>query len=288
MQARTRNLQRLGVVLAQVAMPDTTNEAGAVGAVLEQLLLEGRTVTMDAAFTQWTVAEQVVLHGGAYLMMVKAKQSSMLAAIAERTRYVGRCLGEVQSTTLAHGAAAHAYLSGRMAEDLSPLLALWDRISYPALRQLAAGVRGGQPGRGAFSDEDQWIYSPGVDRRQVSVRCRRSQKNELRRPKGLVPSVVLERDIQSNAVGRDRSVLDRDVHPVDFRYPQIAHGFRGSLDRGSRRGGPRFATSPDDLGHAINAVGHVSTLDGLICGRAPARWPPVYGDDVIAHVALRI
>jgi hypothetical protein len=34
---------QLGVVLAQVAMPDTTNEAGAVGALLEALVLEGRT-----------------------------------------------------------------------------------------------------------------------------------------------------------------------------------------------------------------------------------------------------
>jgi predicted transposase YbfD/YdcC len=94
---------QLGVVLAQVAMPDTTNEAGAVGALLEALLLEGRTVTMDAAFTQWTVAEQIIRQGGAYLMMVKANQSAMLATIAERTAYLGRCLGQHTATALAHG-----------------------------------------------------------------------------------------------------------------------------------------------------------------------------------------
>ena len=94
---------QLGVVLAQVAMPDATNEAGAVGALLNQLLLEGHTVTMDAAFTQWTVAEQIVRQGGAYLMMVKANQAALLATIAERTLYVGRCLGQVHSTLLAHG-----------------------------------------------------------------------------------------------------------------------------------------------------------------------------------------
>lgn len=94
---------RLGVVLAQVAMPDATNEAGAVAALLQALALDGRTVTMDAAFTQWLVAEQIVSQGGAYLMMVKANTSSMLSAIAERTAYLGRCLGQHTSTVLAHG-----------------------------------------------------------------------------------------------------------------------------------------------------------------------------------------
>jgi hypothetical protein len=94
---------RLGVVLAQVAMPDTINEAGAVGTLLDALVLEGRPVTMDAAFTQWVVAEHIVHRGGAYLMMVKANTSVMLSAIAERTAYLGRCLGQHTSTTLAHG-----------------------------------------------------------------------------------------------------------------------------------------------------------------------------------------
>src|SRR5215471_6803778 len=57
------------------------------------------------------------------------------------------------------GAAAHAYLSGQTAEDLRPLLAFWDRISYPALRQLTAVVRSSEAGHRAFSEEEQQIYS---------------------------------------------------------------------------------------------------------------------------------
>jgi hypothetical protein len=63
--------QRLGVVLGEVAVPATTNELGAVGALLDALLLSGETVTFDAEFTQWLVAEQVVQQGGAYLLVIK-------------------------------------------------------------------------------------------------------------------------------------------------------------------------------------------------------------------------
>src|SRR5215467_3250931 len=37
---------------------------------------------------------------------------------------------------------AQTYLSGQRANDLRPLLAVWDRVSYPAWQQLAASVRG--------------------------------------------------------------------------------------------------------------------------------------------------
>ena len=57
----------------------------------DALLLEGQTLTMDAAFTQWTVAEQIVHQGGAYLMVVKGNQAHMRAHIAERTASLGRC-----------------------------------------------------------------------------------------------------------------------------------------------------------------------------------------------------
>jgi predicted transposase YbfD/YdcC len=94
---------RDGLVLAQVAVVDHAGELTGVGPLLEALLLEGQTLTMDAAFTQWTVAEQIVQQGGAYLMVVKGNQAAVRACIAERTAYPGRCLGHVQVTRLAHG-----------------------------------------------------------------------------------------------------------------------------------------------------------------------------------------
>ena len=92
-----------GLVLGQVAVLDHAGELTGIGRLLDALLLEGQTLTMDAAFTQWTVAEQIVQQGGAYLMVVKGNQAHMRDHIAERTAYLGRCLGQAQTRRLAHG-----------------------------------------------------------------------------------------------------------------------------------------------------------------------------------------
>ena len=44
--------QRLGLVIAQVAVPDKTNEITAMNDLLAQLVLTGWVVTTDALFTQ--------------------------------------------------------------------------------------------------------------------------------------------------------------------------------------------------------------------------------------------
>jgi predicted transposase YbfD/YdcC len=99
--------QRRGLVLGEVAVPDKTNELGAIGPLLARLLLAGETVTFDALFTQWTVAEQVIQAGGAYLMVVKGNQPTLLAACAAATADVPprprRSLGRARSLESAHG-----------------------------------------------------------------------------------------------------------------------------------------------------------------------------------------
>jgi hypothetical protein len=40
-------------------------------------------VTVDAAFTQWTVAQQIVHQGGAYFMVVERNQPQIRACIAD-------------------------------------------------------------------------------------------------------------------------------------------------------------------------------------------------------------
>jgi predicted transposase YbfD/YdcC len=95
---------RDGLVLGQVAVVDHAGELSGVGRLLEALLLEGQTLTMDAAFTQWTVAQQIIIQqGGAYFMVVKGNQPEMFAHIAERTASLGRCLGQVQTRRSSHG-----------------------------------------------------------------------------------------------------------------------------------------------------------------------------------------
>jgi predicted transposase YbfD/YdcC len=95
--------QRDGLVIGQVAVVDHASELSGIGHLLDTLVLSEQTVTMDAAFTQWTVAQHVVRQGGAYFMVVKGNQPGIFARIAERTAYRGRCLGEVHTLRSAHG-----------------------------------------------------------------------------------------------------------------------------------------------------------------------------------------
>lgn len=60
---------------------------------------------------------------------------------------------------------AAAYLSGRGAADLRPILHLWNRISYPTWMHLEEAIRSGQAPNGqggGLSEEDQRIFSEGV------------------------------------------------------------------------------------------------------------------------------
>ncbi len=99
--------QRRGLVLGEVAVPDKTNELGAIGPLLDRLLLAGETVTFDALFTQTAVALAVLAAGGAYLMLVKRNQPALLrdcmAATAQPPVRPVRTLGQARAAGLAHG-----------------------------------------------------------------------------------------------------------------------------------------------------------------------------------------
>jgi predicted transposase YbfD/YdcC len=99
--------QRRGLTLGQVAVPDPTNELGAISPLLQQLALADETVTMDALFTQTTVAHQIVQRDGAYLMVAKGNQPTLVRACAETTAEhpprPHRLLGHAHSVRLAHG-----------------------------------------------------------------------------------------------------------------------------------------------------------------------------------------
>jgi predicted transposase YbfD/YdcC len=72
---------RLGLTLAQQAVDDKTNEITQVEAVLRQLVLKDRVVTMDALLTQRHVAQTIVHAGGDYVMTVKENQPQLRADI---------------------------------------------------------------------------------------------------------------------------------------------------------------------------------------------------------------
>lgn len=70
--------QTLGVVLAQVAVSDKTNEITKVDDLLEGLVLTGKVVTGDALLTQRSIAEGIINRGGHYLLVVKDNQPQLL------------------------------------------------------------------------------------------------------------------------------------------------------------------------------------------------------------------
>lgn len=72
---------RLGVTLTQQAVDDKTNEIPVAVELLQQLVLEGRIVTMDALLTQRQLAQQVVDAEGDYVMVVKENQPQLLEDI---------------------------------------------------------------------------------------------------------------------------------------------------------------------------------------------------------------
>jgi predicted transposase YbfD/YdcC len=99
--------QRHACVLGQLAVPDTTNEWGAIGRFLARLLLAGETLTFDAELTHAVVAQQVLDQDAAYLMVVKENQPTLLRACREATTRPlvrpRRQDGQARTTGLAHG-----------------------------------------------------------------------------------------------------------------------------------------------------------------------------------------
>ena len=72
---------RLGLTLTQQAVDAKTNEIKAIETVLEQIVLTGRILTMEALLTQRQVAQTIVDNGGDYVMIVKNNQPQLRADI---------------------------------------------------------------------------------------------------------------------------------------------------------------------------------------------------------------
>lgn len=73
--------QSLGIVVAQVAVPDKTSEITKVSDLLEGLILTGKVVTGDALLTQRAISERIIKQGGDYLLVVKENQPQLLEDI---------------------------------------------------------------------------------------------------------------------------------------------------------------------------------------------------------------
>jgi predicted transposase YbfD/YdcC len=69
------------LTLAQVSVPDGSNEIAAIPELLAMLELKGAIVSLDAAGCQTAIARQIRDRGGDYLLAVKGNQPALQAAV---------------------------------------------------------------------------------------------------------------------------------------------------------------------------------------------------------------
>jgi predicted transposase YbfD/YdcC len=86
------------LMLAQVKVEEDSNEITAVPRLLEQLMLTGCIVTLDAMGTQTEIASQIVKGGADYILPVKDNQP----ALAERVRDLFAFADELAFEQVAH------------------------------------------------------------------------------------------------------------------------------------------------------------------------------------------
>jgi predicted transposase YbfD/YdcC len=67
----------LGITLGQLAVPDKTNEIGAIVDLLGMLIIKGCVITTDALLTQVKVAQTILAREGDYVFIVKENQKTL-------------------------------------------------------------------------------------------------------------------------------------------------------------------------------------------------------------------
>ncbi len=98
--------QQFGLVLGQCAVGDKTNELGAIGTLLDQLVLKGWIITADALHTQRNFAQRVLEAGGDYVLITKKNQPYLredISTLFQELAVVRDTLTEAKTLDLRHG-----------------------------------------------------------------------------------------------------------------------------------------------------------------------------------------
>ncbi len=75
------------LVLGQVRVNDKSNEITAIPELINNLMIEGNIITIDAMGTQTDIAEAIVENGANYILAVKENQSQLLEEIKDEFRF---------------------------------------------------------------------------------------------------------------------------------------------------------------------------------------------------------
>src|SRR5665811_2257751 len=138
------------LTLAQLSVPEKTNEITAIPDLLDQLAeakqLEGALVTIDAMGCQVEIADKIVAHGADYLLALKGNQSTLESEVENYFR-AAPAAELVAKTTIekGHGRIETRTYSGSRAEyaDRCSFDTRYFISSAPCdIERIAAGVRG--------------------------------------------------------------------------------------------------------------------------------------------------
>lgn len=97
---------RLGLTLAQRAVDDETNEIPVAQEMLQDLVLEGRVITLDALLTQREVAQTILDGGGDYLMFVKGNQPRLwddIQVLFQEPKLLADTMAAAETVDVGHG-----------------------------------------------------------------------------------------------------------------------------------------------------------------------------------------
>jgi predicted transposase YbfD/YdcC len=212
-----------GLVLGQRCVADKSNEITAIPALLDQLVLQGSIVTLDAMGCQRAIAERILARGGDYLLTLKANHPLARAAVA--AHFEKHCFGPSASARAACDAFedSHGRLVRRRVFASTDAVRLDALSDWPGLRTVLAveSIRS-LHGADKVESEIRYFLSSCRDDPAVlgpAIRAHWSIENAVHwvldvtfreddsrvRDRTAARNLALLRKIALNLLGRDRS-----------------------------------------------------------------------------------
>jgi predicted transposase YbfD/YdcC len=122
---------KLGLTLAQCSVDKETNEIGKIDEILNNIVLEGRIISVDAMHTQRETSQTIVEGGGDYVMPVKDNQQRLLDDV--KTVFEGPCSHLLSKSSATTYDVGHGRIEERCLTCSDALLGYSD---WPGLHQV--------------------------------------------------------------------------------------------------------------------------------------------------------
>jgi predicted transposase YbfD/YdcC len=174
------------LVLGQVAVAPGSNEIPAIPALLQQLVLDGCLVTVDAAGCQTTIATQIAAQGADYVLALKENQPTLWTAVGTAFRE-GRARGFAPGThdyrrTIEKNHGRIEVREVWTVEDPDLVAYLDPRGAWPKLRSVAMVVAERRIGHDISRETRYYLASLPGDATRLGAAVRGHWGIEKRRP----------------------------------------------------------------------------------------------------------